>query len=631
MSFETLKLAQLRGDRGRLVAALQEAGAAVQGSSVRCPFHADSRASASIHEDDSGTWRVTCHACGAGGDVVDIVQRSRGLDFRAACAVLGINGNGHGGGAETQITARPAGKPAPHRGGGHDPAKLAAECAARLLADADALAKLHETRAIDRVTAERVGLGIDGSGRYWTFSVGGAVKHHRVDPHGDGPKCFWVPTGAGSRRLWPVAPEGPGPVWLCPGELKALAVAVTGRPAIGITGGESAELPDELAEVLAGRTVAIAADDDQAGRRWAAKARDTLTAGGLDVRIVDYGADAAAGLKDIGDVLAAQIIDGKDATERAAFIDAVYERADPWASYKIGVILSNPTTWAPVEHVPTGWAALDAALGGGLRCGGVCLIGGPSARGKTQLVTALAADVARRGVPIGFISVEMAVRDIGHLFTANVADVPRPWLQKGSLRGAPAQRVQKATTEAAGWPLIVLDDSFWRGPLTRSRLAGIVGEGVRRFGWRLVVLDYLALIASEPDDRSDYHAEVETSGVLKRLASEHDIALVILADLRKAATFQKKTERAKVVTLDDFRGAARLTYDATTVIFLDSEQADNGRGGEPTGLIKLTALKTRYAAAGSRRTEVQLRWHPLTGRITDLEGVEDEGEDSNDV
>lgn len=622
MSADRAQRDRLRADRGRLVQALVDAGAEVRGNSVRCPFHPDHKASGAIFKTD-GAWRFKCHACPAKGDVFAVVQRAARVDFKGALALLGVNGNG----GATAATARESGPPARAPGPPRTPERkepapsgLAAECAARLTDDDDALQRLWETRAIDQATAKRFAVGVSAGVRYWTFPVAGAVKHHRIDPHGDGPKCFWTPKGASSRNVWPVCLDAGGPVWLCPGELKALAVAATGRAAVGITAGESADLPDGLPEMLSGRAVAIAADDDDAGRRWAIKARDALAAAGLDVRIVDYGADAAAALKDVGDVLAAQILDGKEATERAAYLDFAYERSDPWAGYTIGTILADSRTWAPVEHVPTGWYALDAALGGGLRCGGVCLIGGPSARGKTQLVTGLAVNVARRKVPVGFVSIEMATRDIAHVIAAATADVHRAWLNTGNLRGDAAQRLRDVARDAASWPLTVLDESFWRGPLARSHLARIVARGARS-GWRVLIIDYLGLIAAERDDRSDYAAECETSGALKRLAQEHNLATVVLADLRKAATYQKKKERSNVITLDDFRGAARLTYDATSVFYLDSEQASNGHGAEPTGLIKLTALKTRFAAAGSRRDEVQLRWYPATGRIVDLEGL----------
>jgi len=300
-----------RADRGRLVAALEEAGATIRGSAVRCPFHKDLHASGGIHEHDGAYW-FTCKAgcqwngSRSSGDVVAVLMKARGLTFYEALDALSIAAPGRpgsdGSGAPSDASGAAGGVTTPNRatrpeaGDAPNMEQLAAECAARFQADADALERLLRTRAIDAATARRFGLGIDTTGQYWTMPVRDgagpvlAVKHHRADPAGGSAKCFWLPKGVNSRQLFPVHLEPSGPVWLAPGELKALAVAAAGRAAVGVTGGESADLPAGLAELLTGRTVALAPDDDEAGRRWAEKSHEALEAAGLDVRAVDYGA-----------------------------------------------------------------------------------------------------------------------------------------------------------------------------------------------------------------------------------------------------------------------------------------------------------------------------------------------------
>jgi DNA primase len=44
--------------------------------SVRCPFHGDSQASASVNV---GRGRFNCHGCNVSGDALDIVQEVKGL------------------------------------------------------------------------------------------------------------------------------------------------------------------------------------------------------------------------------------------------------------------------------------------------------------------------------------------------------------------------------------------------------------------------------------------------------------------------------------------------------------------------------------------------------------------------
>jgi len=51
-----------------------------------CPFHADSRPSFVVYPD---TRSFNCFACGASGDVIDFVRRTRDVGFREAVAYLG--------------------------------------------------------------------------------------------------------------------------------------------------------------------------------------------------------------------------------------------------------------------------------------------------------------------------------------------------------------------------------------------------------------------------------------------------------------------------------------------------------------------------------------------------------------
>jgi replicative DNA helicase len=410
--------------------------------------------------------------------------------------------------------------------------------------------------------------------------------------------------------------DAPGPVWLCPGELKALAVVAAGRSAVGVTGGEGVELPDELPDMLAGRPVAVVADDDAAGRKWERAALDTLRPAGLDVRPVDLGLSKPAGLKDIGDVLRQWAVDDAREPEAvAAGLDAAYERSDPWRPFTIGAIWSDRATWGPVYHVPTGLRALDDGLGGGLRVGGVHLIVGKSGRAKTTTATQVALSAARAGVPVGFVSLEMTRRDVAHLLAANLGDIPRSRLGNGKLREDVTERLRAVLAQHGGLPLTILDDAYWSTAPTRSALASAVADGCRRFGWRLVALDYLGLLGNEPSDGSEYTADLENSAALKRLARVQDVALLVVAALRK----YKRADAEQATTLDDVLGAGRLAYDAVNVLDVDCEQAECEAGTRPTGLVRLRPLKTRFSGLATPGRELHFRWFPGIGRITDMD------------
>ncbi|MCP4646077.1 MAG: hypothetical protein GY851_36875, partial [bacterium] len=88
MTISTGQLDAVHRDRGRLIAALKEAGAKITGSAVRCPFHDDKHPSGSVHQSKGGAWLYTCQTdCGwndgkRSGDVIAVVRRSMGCNFK---------------------------------------------------------------------------------------------------------------------------------------------------------------------------------------------------------------------------------------------------------------------------------------------------------------------------------------------------------------------------------------------------------------------------------------------------------------------------------------------------------------------------------------------------------------------
>jgi len=628
MGNDRAQLDAVRLDRGALVAALQDAGATVSSAgSLKCLFHEDGTASAKITQFNGGPWKLTCFGCDWNdgkrtGDVFDVLKRTKGLDFAGSLAYLG---------PKTTPTPAPPNRkrptgPSPST---FDAGKYAADAAARLAADPVSLSALWSSRAIGAEAAARLGIGISADGRYWTFPVADvagrvvAVKHHRASPDVE-PKCLWDPKGTESKQLWPIdlAPEGP--VWLAPGELKAAAIIDAGAAAVGITGGEGSPLPERAVELLRGRQVGIIGDDDEKGRDWVAKAIATLSAAEIDVRKVDVGLDAASGVKDVGDWLLRQRIENdRDEAAVRATLSHAFAAADPFAPYTLANIWADSRTWVAVPHFPTGFRKLDEALGG-IRVGSTSLFVGRSGKGKTQLVTQIAANAARAGIPCGFISLEMSRGDIAKLIACGEARVARTWIDKGTIHGEASVRFHEAMKRCKDIPLTVFDEDYFDGAATRSTLRDAVAAGVKRFGWQIVVVDYLGLLAPEDDDRTEYDSDVKNSTTIKRIARKEGVAILCIADLRKAGTFKttarkpQASKRESVVTLDDVRGSSRLCYDAVNVFFISGTQV-HAPHKEPTGIITLTALKTRFAGMGSRNEAVNLRWYPSSGHICDLE------------
>jgi len=197
--------------------------------------------------------------------------------------------------------------------------------------------------------------------------------------------------------------------------------------------------------------------------------------------------------------------------------------------FSIGAISRDPATFAPVDHIPTGMSALDNTSGlGGLRTKGVTLACGKPGEGKSTFVAQVAANAAEAGHSVGFISLELDGPDVFRLMVSQHARIPR-WKLAANKTDNSDNLKYRTTMEAIdGWPLDILDSRAWSGALDRHKLKTIVANGVRARGWRLVVLDYLGLLAPVAGENS-FQTDTENSTAIKNLARDLDIALLVVS------------------------------------------------------------------------------------------------------
>jgi replicative DNA helicase len=235
--------------------------------------------------------------------------------------------------------------------------------------------------------------------------------------------------------------------------------------------------------------------------------------------------------------------------------------------------------------------------------------------GKTQTCVQIASNVARMDIPTGFISLEMPRHEIAQLIAAQVSQVPRALIASGLMGGPAASALKEAVKQVSPCPLYVLDEGSWDGGLTRTDLADLIATGCASHGWKLVVLDYLSLLAKEPEDGSAYDVDLETSTALKRVAWRNNIVFLVIAALRKAGNFKKvRGKNASDIVLDDVVGAGRITYDAANVLYVQGERIATG-STMPRGFINVHLLKTRYSGGLPKDGIVKLEWFPACGRI----------------
>ena len=120
-----------------------------------CPFHEEGEGSFTVYEDSQRFW---CFGCGAGGDVLDFIQRSENLSLPEAIARLdGSPGLAPRAASRPARTRRPASAALPPR----DPALLTAagRFYAGMLRRSPEAREYLASRGVGPVAAARLGLG----------------------------------------------------------------------------------------------------------------------------------------------------------------------------------------------------------------------------------------------------------------------------------------------------------------------------------------------------------------------------------------------------------------------------------------------------------------------------------------
>ena len=195
--------------------------------------------------------------------------------------------------------------------------------------------------------------------------------------------------------------------------------------------------------------------------------------------------------------------------------------------------------------VSTGFDGLDARLEGGMRTRQLIVVGGRPGAGKTSLMMQIAVQSALyRLTNVLIVTIEMAASEL-------------------------VARWQKSvdTHRLAQLNVRIRDDlDNWRS------IEAAIAHNVRKYGTRLVVVDYIQRIGC-PDVESRERQIAVISGGLKDLARRHDCVVLAGSQLNREVT-----KTGKRPGLHDLRESGAIEQDADTVIMLGfSELGDDRR------------------------------------------------------
>lgn len=252
--------------------------------------------------------------------------------------------------------------------------------------------------------------------------------------------------------------------------------------------------------------------------------------------------------------------------------------------------------------IKTEYKYIDRVLGGGLLNSGFYLLAGRPGMGKTTLGLNIVRKVAKRGLPVLFVSLEMSKEQITQKLLALETGLSTQELV-GKMDAQAVDRVTEAATQIHDLPLTL-------NRKTDATVSDIANMARAVKGLALICVDYVGLI--EPDDKraKPYEGVSQVSRDLKRLAMRLNIPILGLAQLNREVTGRSD----KRPLISDLRDSGRLEQDANGIILLhrpDYYDPNYKHDGISPVILEVDIAKNRHGPTG----KVTLDYYLTNGRI----------------
>jgi replicative DNA helicase len=274
--------------------------------------------------------------------------------------------------------------------------------------------------------------------------------------------------------------------------------------------------------------------------------------------------------------------------------------ADTLAAYVD--VLEARKNGGDILGVPTGWADLDALLGGMRGGQSICIASRPSV-GKSALAIGLAMHTASLQIPTLVVSLEMAVEELQDRYLSSASGVDSKILRNGHWGMFEWQKMTDHLGRLSKLPLYIYDDAS-------ATVASIHAASRSVPNCGLVIVDYLQLVSGPARRNESRQAEVaDVSRGLKITARHINAPVVALAQLNR----QLELRSDKRPILADLRESGAIEADSDIVIGLYRDELYTP-DSDDKGVIELILLKNRAGPLGT----VKLGYDKALHRMTDL-------------
>jgi replicative DNA helicase len=215
---------------------------------------------------------------------------------------------------------------------------------------------------------------------------------------------------------------------------------------------------------------------------------------------------------------------------------------------------------------PTMWPELNGVLGG-YRPGELYVLGARPGVGKSIFGIQAMIDLAEYGQVV-MHSLEMPTSQVLTRLAANIARVDTRRLDGsgGEMRDIDTMMIEQHASEVRNMPLSIDD----RGSVTVNQIRSHVRTVARRGKVAGLIVDYLGLIAASRPNMNTYERVSESVRLLKALAKEFDIPVILQAQLNR----QVEQRASAIPGLGDLRDSGEIEQHAGVVMFLYESEVE---------------------------------------------------------
>jgi len=224
-----------------------------------------------------------------------------------------------------------------------------------------------------------------------------------------------------------------------------------------------------------------------------------------------------------------------------------------------------------ISGLPTGIRSIDNVLGGHQNSDLVYIAARPG-MGKTAYALSILLNMAERGKPVAFFSLEMGRVQIVYRLASMLSGINAEQLAKHRLDRETKVKYYQTVDKLNALPIFIDDNAG----ITVYDLKTRIRTLREKFKIEAVFIDYVQLISSPKSKGANREQEVSAiSRGLKLIAKENNLPVIALAQLSRSL----ETRTDKRPMLSDLRDSGSLEQDADVVCFLYREDYYNKNSG----------------------------------------------------